>query len=100
MKSVWTWSGQHFGAWDGDDLWTHHGKHVGRRRGADIYAPTGLYIGELMGNGRLKVNKAKAAERGLAFVPSPVREKSPPQRPLEGLPLYRGYEDFPHPDLF
>ena len=100
MKSVWTWSGRHFGAWDGDDLWSHHGKHVGRKKGTEIYAPTGLYLGDLMGNGRLKVNKAKAAQRGPGFVPSAPREKSTLQAPLLSLPIYLGFEDFPHPDFF
>ena len=100
MKSVWTWTGQHFGSWEGDDLWSHHGKHVGRRKGTDIYAPTGTYLGELMGNGRLKVNKAKAAQRAPGFVPSTPREKGLLEAALEGFPLYLGFEDFPHPDLF
>lgn len=100
MKSVWTWSGWHFGSLDGDDLWSHHGKHIGRLRGTEIYSPTGRYLGELMSNGRLKVNKAKAAQLGPGFVPSAPREKISPEAALDGFPLYRGYEDFPHPDLF
>lgn len=99
MKSVWTWSGQHFGAWDGDDLWSLNGRHVGRKKGSDIFAPAGFYLGEVMSNGRLKVNKAKAAQRGPAFVPSAPREKSLPEAPLPGFALYRGYEDFPSPDI-
>lgn len=100
MKSVFTWSGLHFGTLEGDDLWSHHGKHVGRRHGSDIYAPNGRYLGELMSNGRLKVNKAKAALLGPGFVPAPPREKSARGISCEGLAFYLGFEDFPHPDLF
>lgn len=100
MKSVFMWSGRHFGFWDGNDLWSHHGKHVGRRRGSEIFAPTGRYLGELMANGRLKVNKAKAALLGPSFVPSAPRERTTPQASLDTYAIYLGYEDFPHPDLF
>src|SRR5579871_6900087 len=51
VKSVFTWSGRHFGFLEGEDLWSHHGKHVGRKHGTDIFAPTGRYLGELMTNG-------------------------------------------------
>lgn len=100
MKSVFTWSGRHFGFWEGDDLWSHHGKHVGRKRGTDIFGPTGRYLGEPMGNGRLMVNKAKAALVGPVFVPSAPREKAAAETSLDTYSLYLGYEDFPNPDLF
>ncbi|HSN18728.1 MAG TPA: hypothetical protein VLV87_11045 [Gammaproteobacteria bacterium] len=100
MKSVFMWSGGHFGFWDGDDLWSHHGKHVGRRRGSEIYAPAGRYLGESMANGRLTTSKAKAGQFAPSFVPHTPREKSTPEPAQDTYTLYLGYEDFPHPDLF
>lgn len=97
---TWTWSGRFFGYWDGVDLWTYSGKHAGRRNGLDIYAPTGRYLGEVMGNDRLATNKAKASLLGPVFVPHPRREAQAPQADLDGFPLYTGFEDFQHPDLF
>src|ERR1700748_3617457 len=61
---TWTWSGCSFGYWLDDDLGTYHGKHVGRRSLTHIHAPNGRYLGEVMGNGRLVTNKAKAGLKG------------------------------------
>ena len=98
MKWAWTWSGQSFGYWLDDDLWTYKGKHVGRRSGTHVYAPNGRYIGELMGNGRLITNKAKAGLKGPIFVPGLARGAEARQADSEGRKLYPGHEDFPHPD--
>lgn len=94
MNWKWTWSGRCFGYWDGYDLWARSGRHVGRRHGQEIYAADGRYLGELMDNGRLARNQAKASLMGPAFVR--LAPKSPPLSPpnVDGLPLYAGFEDF------
>ncbi|HEY3643849.1 MAG TPA: hypothetical protein VGM16_00810 [Gammaproteobacteria bacterium] len=98
MNWAWTWSGHSFGYWLEDNLWTYHGKHVGRRSGTHIHAPNGRYIGEVMGNGRLITNKAKAGMTGQIFVPALARVAEPPRPDGEGRQPYTGHEDFPHPD--
>jgi hypothetical protein len=100
VKWTWTWSGRYFGYWIGDDLWTYHGKHIGRRSGTHVYAPNGRYIGELMSNGRLLTNKAKAGMIGPIFVPAAPRGVEKRLVDCEGHTPYTGHEDFPHPDEF
>lgn len=100
MNWTWTWSGHCFGYWDGEDLWTHGGKHIGRRKGSEIFSPKGIYIGELMGNGRLVTNKAKAAQRNIVFMPSTVRDAQLPPADQSSLSLYTGFQDFPRADEF
>lgn len=100
MKWTWTWSGRCFGYWLDDDLWTYHGKHVGRRQGTHIYGPHGRYIGEMMGNGRLITNKAKAGLIGPIFVPGLARGAEPRLPDSDGRAPYAGHADFPHPDEF
>jgi hypothetical protein len=100
LKWAWTWSGQCFGYWDGDDLWAYHGRHVGHRTGSDIFGPTGRYLGEVMHNDRLITNKAKAAHTNGLFTPSSVRQAQQIQLNGAAHALYKGYQDFPHPDLF
>lgn len=95
MKWVWTWSGRSFGYLDGNDLWTYLGRHVGRRADSDIYSPTGRYLGEVMNNGRLAMNKARAADRGPGFTRLPSREATQPLLDAAGQPAYPGYQDFP-----
>jgi hypothetical protein len=98
LKWAWTWSGRCFGYWLDDDLWTYQGKHVGRRRGTHIHAPNGRYLGEVMGDGRLITNKAKAGLKGPIFVPGLARAAEPCLADGEGRKSYLGHEDFPHPD--
>lgn len=100
MEWAWTWSGQCFGYWQENDLWTHHGKHVGRRTGNDIFSPTGRYLGEVMPNARLVTNNAKAAHKGITFKPHAAQALQAIQQNIVTLALYKGYQDFPHPDLF
>jgi hypothetical protein len=94
LNLVWTWSGRFVGYWDKDDLWASNGKHIGRRRGVEIYAPNGRYIGELMHNGRLAVNKAKAGLSGSPFIPYAGRPKQVNEPNLDGLAPYTGFDDF------
>lgn len=98
MKWAWTWSGYFFGYWIDDELWTFKGKHVGRRHGTHVHAPNGRYIGEVMSNGRLVTNKAKAGMIGPIFVPAAARGTEQRLPDSEGRPPYTGHEDFPHPD--
>ena len=98
LRWVWTWSGRCFGYWEEDDLWTSTGRHVGRRSGADVFSPTGRYVGEIMSNGRLITNKAKAGDRGITFTPAAVREARPAPIDSSALIVYRGYQDFPQHD--
>lgn len=98
MEWTWTWSGLCFGYWIEYDLWTYQGKHVGRRYGTHIYGPNGRYLGEIMSNGRLITNKAKAGLKGAIFVPGLARKAEPPRPDSEGRTPYTGHEDFPHPD--
>jgi hypothetical protein len=100
MIWAWTWSGQCFGYWDGDDLWTHHGKHIGRRSQNEIFGPQGWYVGEVMHNGRLSTNKAKAARQGSRYTPSAARAARDIPHHDEQLIPYLGFQDFPHPDEF
>jgi hypothetical protein len=95
---VWTCSGRCFGYCEGDDLWTLAGRHVGRRDGPDVFGATGRYLGELMSNGRLITNKAKAGITGITFKPAALREAV--AAPVDGaaLIIYRGYQDFPEHD--
>jgi len=98
MIWAWTWSGRCFGYWIKDDLWTYRGKHIGRRFGADIYAPDGHYIGELMSDGCLITDKAKADLTGPLFIPTLERGHHPRLPDNQGHIPYKGYADFPHPD--
>jgi hypothetical protein len=101
MRWTWTWSGQCFGYWEGDELWTHGGKHVGRRAGNDIFGPTGRYLGEVMGDSeRLITNKARAAQKGVPFKPREAKASQQIQANTVALTLYKGYQDFPHPDMW
>ncbi|HEX2667733.1 MAG TPA: hypothetical protein VHP13_05120 [Gammaproteobacteria bacterium] len=99
MDWTWTWSGQCFGYWMGNDLWTYSGRHVGHRAGDEIFSPTGRYLGEVMQNGRLVTNKAKAGHTGNTFKPRAARTPRPIQAGMSALTIYKGYQDFPHPDL-
>ena len=98
LRWVWTWSGRCFGYWEGEDLWTLTGRHVGRRRGSDVFSPIGRYVGEIMSNGRLITNKAKAGITGITFKPFAMREAQPAPKDSGALLSYRGYQDFPHHD--
>ncbi|HEX4301075.1 MAG TPA: hypothetical protein VH327_09405 [Gammaproteobacteria bacterium] len=98
MNWAWSWSGRCFGYWIDDDLWTYSGKHIGRRRGTHIHAPNGRYIGEIMSNGRLITNKAKAGMIGPIFVPTLARSPEKRRPDSDGRAPYTGHEDFPHPD--
>ena len=69
MNWVWTWGGECFGYFDGDDLWTHDGRHVGRRSEDEIHAPDGHYLGEVRNENRLITNSAKKSRRGYSFAP-------------------------------
>lgn len=83
----------------GNDLWTYSGRHVGHRTGDEIFSPTGRYLGEVMQNGRLVTNKAKAGHQGNTFKPRPPRAPRPLEPSKNALTIYKGYQDFPHPDL-
>jgi hypothetical protein len=96
INSIWTWSGEYFGVFEGADLWTYSGKHVGRRYGEFIYAPDGSYLGETRNNGtRLITNiQRKAASRHIPFTPFPDRAPSGQSSNVAGYLMFPGYEDF------
>ncbi|MGV1046845.1 4-fold beta flower protein [Limnohabitans sp.] len=43
MKWVWTWGGEFFGYFEGDNLWTYDGKHIGKIQNGLIYDKNGRY---------------------------------------------------------
>ncbi len=98
MEWVWTWGGECFGYFDGDDLWTHDGRHVGKRQGDDIYGLKGQYLGEVMNENRLITNNSKKSHRGYAFTPYGRRGGFTRYSNYTGYTMYSGYSDFPHPN--
>jgi hypothetical protein len=98
--SVWNWSGEHFGYFEGEYLWTHNGKNVGRMRGDLIYAPDGSYLGEIRSSNRLLTGIARKATRSLPFTPKPARPSVERRDNMASSVMYIGYEDFPLPSAF
>lgn len=95
MNWVWTWGGESFGYFEGDDLWTQDGKHVGRRSGDDIYGPDGAYLGEVRNENRLITCLAKKNWRGFVFTTYARRAGYAGYASYSGYAMYAGYEDFP-----
>jgi hypothetical protein len=95
---LWTWSGEWFGAREGDDLWTHDGRHVGRFHEGRIFHPEGRYLGELMDGNRLITAKFRHGAHRARFLGSPPRAKSPRKNRMPGYVVPIGYEDFPLPE--
>lgn len=98
MEWVWTWGGESFGYFDGDDLWTHDGRHVGKRQGDEIYGSNGQYLGEVMNENRLITNNSKKPWRGYSFSPYGRRAGYARYANYVGYAMYAGHSDFPHPD--
>lgn len=100
MNWVWTWGGQFFGYFDGDDLWTYDGKHVGRLYNGHVHARDGRYLGEVMNENRLITNRMKSSWRGPGFAAWGRRGGYAPYANYAGYAMYAGHEDFPHPGQF
>ena len=100
MDWVWTWGGECFGYFDGDNLWTHDGKHIGRRFGDEIYGSDGRYLGEVRNENRLITNIGKKSHRGNSFAPYGNRGGYAKYANYVGYVMYAGCEDFPSPDEF
>ncbi len=98
MDWVWTWGGESFGYFDGEDLWTYDGRHVGKRNGDEIYGSNGQYLGEVMNGDRLITNNAKNLYRGYSFSPYGRRAGYARYANYAGYAMYAGHSDFPHPD--
>jgi hypothetical protein len=97
-KSLYTWSGVHFGYRMKDSLFTHHGAQVGNFVGEEVYGPDGVYLGEIK-NGRLVTHQAKKSKRWNTFIPQHGKGQREQNRQSEE-PMYMGYEEFPHPKTF
>jgi hypothetical protein len=97
-KSVYTWSGVHFGHRVKNVLLSFEGIEAGQFFGNEIYSASGGYLGELK-DGRLVTHQAKRSKQWATFRPQ-RRKARPAQESVEAKPLYAGYEDFPHPNLF
>ncbi len=98
MDWVWTWGGESFGYFDGENLWTHDGRHVGKLNGDEIYGSNGQYLGEVMNDNRLITNNAKSSYRGYSFTPYGNRAGYARYANYAGYAMYAGHSDFPHPD--
>jgi len=98
MDWVWTWGGESFGYFDGDNLWTHDGRHVGKRQGDEVYDRSGAYLGEVRSENRLITNMSQRSTRGPAFTPYGNRAGYARYANYAGYAMYAGYTDFPSPD--